>query len=171
MPWTIIDGKESAAGFAASLMQRPRQAAGLNAIGSALTLAQGLIEENGYEGHRRVIDLSADSVGSWGGVPLAEARQSALISDIVINGLAILCRSCSGRPNSYDLETAFAQQIIGGPGSFVVTAERDDQFADAVRRKLLLEIAGITPDQVLTALWTRADNCGIWIFPAFGCIP
>ena len=78
-------------------------------------------------------------------ISLAVARQSALMADIVINGLAVLCRSCSGRPNSYDLEAAFAERIIGGPASFVVTAENDDQFAEAVRRKLLLEIAGTMP--------------------------
>jgi hypothetical protein len=67
------------------------------------------------------------------------------MADIVINGLAVLCRSCSGRPNSYDLEAAFADRIIGGPASFVVTADGDAPFAEAVRRKLLLEIAGTTP--------------------------
>ena len=108
-------------------------------------MAQALIEGNAYEGYRKVIDLSADSVSSWDGISLAEARQSALMADIVINGLAVLCRSCSGRPNTYDLEAAFAERIIGGPASFVVTAENDGQFAEAVRRKLLLEIAGTTP--------------------------
>jgi hypothetical protein len=145
VPWTIIDGKDSAAAFAATLMERPRRAFGPNAIGSALTVAQALIEGNDLEGYRKVIDLSADSISSWDGISLAEARQSALAADIVINGLAVLCRSCSGRPNSYDLEVAFAERIIGGPASFVVTAENDGQFAEAVRRKLLLEIAGATP--------------------------
>jgi Protein of unknown function (DUF1194) len=62
----------------------------------------------------------------------------------VINGLAILCRAreCSGRPVPYDLEAAFADTIIGGPASFVVTADGADRFAEAVHRKLLLEIAG-----------------------------
>jgi Protein of unknown function (DUF1194) len=143
--WTVIDGKDSAAAFAATLMERPRRAFGPNAIGSALTVAQALIESNQYEGYRKVIDLSADSVSSWDGISLAEARENALLADIVINGLAVLCRTCSGRPNSYDLEAAFADQIIGGPASFVVTAEKDNQFAEAVRRKLLLEIAGTTP--------------------------
>jgi hypothetical protein len=145
VPWTIIDGKDSAAAFAATLMERPRRAFGPNAIGSALRVAQALIEGNDLEGYRKVIDLSADSISSWDGISLAEARQSALMADIVINGLAVLCRSCSGRPNSYDLEAAFAERIIGGPASFVVTAENDGQFAEAVRRKLLLEIAGTTP--------------------------
>ena len=148
VPWTVIDGPESAAAFGDALMEAPRRAFGGNAIGEAIAVAQGLIEGNGYDGHRRVIDLSGDSANSWGGVPVAEARASALGSDIVINGLAILCRErdCSGRPNAYDLEAAFAERIVGGPGSFVVTAAGDDQFAEAVRRKLVLEIAGTPPE-------------------------
>lgn len=91
-----------------------------------------------------MIDFSGDSAYSFGGMPIAEARRAVLEAGIVINGLAILCRAeeCSGRPVTYDLEAAFANLIIGGPGSFVVTADRDDRFAEAVRRKLVLEIAG-----------------------------
>ena len=70
-------------------------------------------------------------------------RAAVLAAEIVINGLAILCRNCSGRPVSYDLEAAFAQRIIAGPGSFVVTADGNASFAEAVRKKLLLEIAGL----------------------------
>jgi Protein of unknown function (DUF1194) len=151
VPWTIIDGKDSAAAFANTLMERPRRAFGPNAIGSALTVAQALIEGNDIEGYRKVIDLSADSANSWDGISLPEARQSALMADIVINGLAVLCRTCSGRPNSYDLEAVFAERIIGGTASFVVTADGDDQFAEAVRRKLLLEIAGTTPSGEIVA--------------------
>ena len=70
-------------------------------------------------------------------------RYEADKAGIVINGLAILCRSggCGGRPVSYDLEAAFASRIIVGPGSFVVTVDGETSFADAVRRKLVLEIA------------------------------
>jgi hypothetical protein len=148
VPWTIIDGPQSAGAFANALLETPRKAYGPNAIGNAIDVAQGLIESNAIDGYRRVIDLSADSANSFGGIPLVQARATALANDIVINGLAVLCRErdCSGRPNRYDLEAAFAQTIIGGPGSFVVTVDGDDQFAAAVRRKLLLEIAGTTPD-------------------------
>jgi len=114
-------------------------------MGEALALGQALIESNEVEGHRKVIDLSADSANSWSGLSIAEARTSALFADIVINGLAILCRHCSGRPVRYDLEAAFADRIIGGPGSFVITATGDQHFADAVRKKMLLEIAGTPP--------------------------
>ncbi|MGF1631512.1 MAG: DUF1194 domain-containing protein [Kiloniellaceae bacterium] len=146
VPWTIIDGPEAAAGFGEALMAAPRKAFGRNAIGSAITFAHLLIESNAINGFRRVIDLSGDSANSWNGVPLEVARQAALDADIVINGLAILCRDCSGRPVYYDLEEAYRRDIIGGPAAFVVTADDMTSFATAVRKKLLLEIAAV-PDE------------------------
>ena len=146
-PWTIIDGPKSAAAFAENLMQAPRLASGPNSIGSAIAAAQALIEGNDIAGTRRVIDFSADSAFTMGGIPMGEARATALAAGIVINGLAILCRDCtSGRPIDYDLEAAFAALIVGGPGHFVVTADGNASFAEAVRRKLLLEIAGLHSD-------------------------
>ncbi|MEM7043117.1 MAG: DUF1194 domain-containing protein [Pseudomonadota bacterium] len=143
VPWTIIDGKDTATSFATALLEAPRLAFGPNAIGNAIAAAHGLIESNDIDAFRRVIDFSGDSANSFGGVPIAVARSAALAADITINGLAILCRQedCGGRPNLYDLEDAFAKMIIGGPGSFVVTVDDRLSFADAVRRKLILEIA------------------------------
>ncbi len=146
VPWTIIDGQGAAANFAEALMETPRLAFGRNAIGSAITYAHLLIEGNNINGFRRVIDLSGDSANSWGGIPLEAARQAAIAADIVINGLAILCRDCSGRPVFYDLEEAYRRDIIGGPAAFVITADDMESFAAAVRKKLLLEIAGV-PDE------------------------
>ncbi len=73
-----------------------------------------------------------------------------LMADITIKGLAILCRSadCSGRPRAMDLEAYFASEVIGGPGSFVVTVDDQRSFQDAVRQKLLLEIAGLEPESL-----------------------
>ena len=143
VPWTVIDGTTSAAAFAERLLAAPRRAAGPNAIGSAIAAGQALIEANDIEGTRKVIDLSADSAFSTGGVPVLVARAAALAAGITINGLAVLCRHCeSGRPVGYDLEEAFATFFVGGPGHFVVTADGSASFATAVRRKLLLEVAG-----------------------------
>ena len=145
VPWTIIDGPENAAAFADRLMAAPRLATGPNAIGSALAAAHALIDGNEMEGTRKVIDFSADSAYSAGGVPLPMARAAAISAGITINGLAILCRNCaSGRPIDYDLESAFAALIVGGDGHFVVTADGDARFAEAVRRKLILEIADLS---------------------------
>lgn len=147
VPWTIIDGPESAKVFADKLLAAPRRAFGYNAIGSALAKGQTLIEENDIRGTRRVMDLSGDSANNWDGIPISTARDAAVSAGIVINGLPILCgeKNCGGRPVSYDLEEAYEEQIIGGPGAFVVTAKDRESFEMAVRRKLILEIAGLEP--------------------------
>lgn len=158
VPWTVIDGRGAAANFAEALMETPRRAFGRNAIGSAITYAHLLIEGNAYNGFRRVIDISGDSANSWGGVPLEAARQAAIAADIVINGLAILCRDCSGRPVFYDLEEAYHRDIIGGPAAFVVTADDMASFATAVRKKLLLEIAGVPDEETFRQRLAQAGD-------------
>lgn len=143
--WAVVENAATARTFADALLEPPRRAWGRNAIGAALLFGKKLIEENDYRGMRRVIDLSADSANNWNGPGIEEARDEVVEAGIVINGLAVLCRSCSGRPISYDLEAAFEREIIGGPGSFVVTADSAATFADAVRRKLILELSGRQP--------------------------
>ncbi len=148
VPWTLLGDEESAAGFANALLSAPRRAEGPNAIGSAIAFGHSAILGNDIEGLRRVIDVSADSAWTWGGVPLEQARRAAIADGIVINGLAVYCRQCaSGQPMGGDMEAAFAERIIGGPGSFVIPADGRGSFAEAVRRKLLLEIAGREPRQ------------------------
>jgi hypothetical protein len=149
--WTLIDGPQAAEGFAAALLDRPRQAYGRNAIGAALIEGKRLIERNGFDGFRRVIDFSGDSVNNYGAPPTPVAREEVLAAGITINGLPILCRECpgGGRPN---LERDYAEQIIGGPGAFVVLADGREQFAEAVRRKLILEISGLTPETAPAAV-------------------
>lgn len=146
VPWTVISDAATAKEFVKKLLATKRQAYGSNAIGAAIAAAQHHIETNQYEGHRKVIDFSGDSANNWNGIPIAEARKKALDAGIIINGLAILCRheACSGRPVGYDLEQAFAKQIIGGPGSFVVTVDSPKSFATAVRSKLIQELAHLS---------------------------
>lgn len=142
--WQVIGGAADAADFAQALMLPPRQAVGRNAIGAALLFGKDSIEGNGLAGWRRIIDFSADSANNHNGPGIAQAREVVLASGITINGLAVACRSCpSGQAGGGDLEQLFAERIIGGPGAFVVTADNAASFADAVRRKLILEISGL----------------------------
>jgi len=141
--WAVIEGEASAEAFASALLKPPREAFGRNAIGAALLFGKSQIEGNDFDGARRVIDLSADSANNWNGPPIEDARDEVVAAGITINGLAVLCRGCSGRPISYDLEEAFEEQIVGGPGAFVVTADSAETFSIAVRRKLILEISGV----------------------------
>ncbi len=149
VPWTIIEGGDSAAAFAEALIPPPRRAYGRNAIGSALLFGKELIETNDIVGWRRVIDFSGDSANNWNGPPIATARAEVLEAGITINGLAVLCRACNGRPSGPELESQYEERIIGGRGAFVVTAETPDSFAEAVKRKLILEISGTQPGGLL----------------------
>jgi Protein of unknown function (DUF1194) len=142
--WMVVEDEASARAFGARLMAAPRRAYGSNAIGAALLKGLDLIAENRFEGWRKVIDLSGDSSWNPMGPTIAHARDAVLGAGVVINGLAILCRPpCSGRPRVEDLEAEYTEQIIGGPGAFVVTADGRESFAQAVRRKLILEIADL----------------------------
>lgn len=139
--WSVVHDLASAQAFADELTGAPRQAWGSNAIGQAVLKGLALIDGNRFEGTRKVIDLSGDSI--WNPIPptIAQARDIAIGQEVVVNGLAILCDNCSGRPRFGDLEAEFRDQLIGGPGAFVITANGRDAFAAAVRRKLILEIS------------------------------
>ncbi|MGF1660355.1 MAG: DUF1194 domain-containing protein [Rubrimonas sp.] len=144
--WMLVGSAEDAALFGDRLMAPPREAFGRNAIGAALMKGVEMIASNHHEGFRKVIDFSGDSANNWNGPSIAAGRQAALDAGITINGLAILCLVCAtGRADGYDLEAAFRDRIIGGPGAFVVTADGSEAFANAVRRKLILEISGLEP--------------------------
>lgn len=156
VPWMVIDGAETARAFAEALSGPPRRAFGRNAIGSALLTGLDLIESNDIDGWRKVIDFSGDSANNWNGPAIGPSREYVLSKGVTINALAILCRFCNGRPGGADLEQLYTDRIIGGPGAFVVTAENAENFADAVRRKLILEIGGLSgvPPEASSALVT-----------------
>jgi hypothetical protein len=147
VPWTIIDGPEPAQEFAEALLAAPKRAWGRNSIGSALIKGRDLIEENDIDGWRKVIDFSGDSIGNYSGPSIREGRDIALAAGITINGLPIACIMCGRSSAGIDLEQAYQNRIIGGPGAFVLTAKDGESLADAIRRKLILEVSGTMPDQ------------------------
>ncbi|WP_404818142.1 DUF1194 domain-containing protein [Ruegeria profundi] len=149
--WTKIDGAKSAQVFADALIGPPRQAYGRNAIGAALLDAKRLIEENDFEGWRKVIDFSGDSPNSFSGPAISTAREKVVASGITINGLPILCRFCDTPARYPDLAKIYEQRIIGGIGAFVVTAANEDDLAEAIRRKLILEISGLEPPKYVAS--------------------
>ncbi|WP_342078521.1 DUF1194 domain-containing protein [Yoonia sp. SS1-5] len=147
--WTIIADANSATQFAEALIGPPRAAFGRNAIGSALLEGMRLIEENDIRGFRRVIDFSGDSMGNSYGPPITTARDTVVAANITINALPILR---DGRFIGQNLEQAYTDNIIGGPGAFVIGAKEGPAFVEAIRRKLILEIAGKTPHQDIARL-------------------
>jgi hypothetical protein len=152
-PWAVIATAADAESFAANLLAAPRRAYGRNAIGAALLAGKALIESNDIRGFRRIIDFSADSTGNFNGPDTATARAEVIDAGITINGLAVLCRDCistgTGTFDDRGLVAGFEEQIIGGPGAFVIAAEDRTSFAEAVKRKLILEISGGFPNRHL----------------------
>lgn len=135
--WTIIDSPETARAFAAALLAPPRLAYGRNAIGDALLEGRRQIEANTIASLRQVIDFSGDSAGNFSGVGIEDARDEVVAAGIVINGLPIL----DGGPDDPLLQE-YEARIIGGPGAFAIPALGRAEFVTALRRKLILEIAG-----------------------------
>ena len=114
-------------------------------------------------GLRRVIDISGDGPNN-NGEPVVIARDAALAKGVVINGLPIMVKEPSySTMDIDDLDLYYEDCVIGGPGSFVVPIKERDKFKEAIRTKLLLEIAGRTPERpVVPAAGREARvNCMI----------
>jgi len=143
--WTIIAGKEDAEGFARRLETAPRMAYGYNAISAAIDYAVIQFETNGIEGLRRIIDVSGDGP-NINARPVTMARDDAVARGITINALVVKTRGGGFRgPGGMPLDEHYRQHVIGGIGAFVRIADKDTSFAEAVRNKMLLEVASGIP--------------------------
>jgi len=147
IPWRVIDGPESADAVAAEIMKTPVRRGSRTSISGAINFAMPLFEEDPYRGLRRVIDISGDGPNN-NGVPVTGARDAALEKGITINGLPIMVKEPSyATMDIDDLDLYYEDCVIGGPGSFVVAIKDREKFKEAIRTKLMLEVAGRTPEQ------------------------
>ena len=141
--WTLLHDTRSARRFAAAIAGAPAERGRYTSIGGAIDFAVPMFGANNFEGTRRGIDLSGDGPNNVGRL-VTEARDAAVAVGITVNGLPIV----NDRPNRFgrpmpDLDLYYRKCVIGGPGAFLVMADNFDSFAVAVRRKLILEIAGL----------------------------
>jgi hypothetical protein len=148
MPWRLIESPESADAVAREIAQAPYRRAPRTSIYGALQFAKPLFDASGYRGLRQVIDVSGDGVNNMG-PPVAQMRDEVLAAGITINGLPLMLR----RQSSYGmwgmafehLDVYYEDCVIGGPGSFVIAIRERDQFKEATRTKLVMEVAGQAP--------------------------
>ena len=146
IPWRVIDGPETADAVAAEIMKTPVRRGSRTSISGAIDFAMPLFEENPYRGLRRVIDISGDGPNN-NGAPVTGARDAALAKGITINGLPIMVKEPSYSTMDIDnLDWYYEDCVIGGPGSFVVSIKDREKFKEAIRTKLLLEVAGLVPE-------------------------
>ena len=146
--WTLVRDPSSAAALAATFAAMPRQLfGGGTSVSGAIDFAMQMLPKSPYRSERRVIDVSGDGANNRGR-PADVARDEAVKQGVVINGLPIL----GLEP---DLDEWYRDNVIGGPGAFVVTAQGYDNFAQAIRDKLVNEIARRGPVRPVAARLAR----------------
>ena len=141
VPWRLIDGPDSARAVAAEMAAAPVRRAFRTSISGALIFSAALFDGNGFAGIRRVIDVSGDGTNNQGPL-VVPTRDDVLAKGITINGLPIMLKE--PQPNSIDikdLDIYYEDCVIGGPGAFVVPIREREKFKEAIRTKLVLDIA------------------------------
>jgi hypothetical protein len=141
--WSVIDNAAEARRVAEKLSEAPPQSQSWTAVGAALAHAGQRFDGSGFTSKRRVIDISGDGRTNDG--PPAEMMRDRLVAQgIVVNGLPVMMnRSNFGRPPDLLLDKYYEENVIGGPGSFMIVADNFDHFGRAVRTKLVREISSI----------------------------
>jgi hypothetical protein len=145
LDWQVIETEKDAQDFADKLEARPIATQRRTSISAAIVQGASMLAASPYRGNREVIDVSGDGPNNSGD-PVTPARDAALEAGIIINGLAIMLRP-SDVPEG--LDKYYGDCVIGGPGSFVLPVHKIEDFAVAVRRKLVWEISGLEePEQI-----------------------
>jgi hypothetical protein len=143
--WTLVDGVDAARKFGDQLLELPRSFADRTSISGGVEFSAAQIEHAPYEALRRTIDVSGDGTNN-AGRDVRVARDEVLAKGVVINGIVIL----SDRPVPWNaehtnppggLQKYYQDNVVGGPGAFVMVAESFSSFGRAIIKKLIAEIA------------------------------
>jgi hypothetical protein len=154
--WTVVRDEEAAAGVAATMLAAPRSFLGRTSISAAIDFAMERFSAATAESDKRIIDISGDGTSNAGRA-VTEARDQAVAAGVTINGLAIINTQANpgyafhtqppgGLPKYYE------ENVIGGPGAFVLQIDNFGSFAEAITRKLLTEIAAAQRQRQTAAL-------------------
>lgn len=144
--WALLTDEASIQAFAESIDSTPRFLdGGGTAIGGAIEFGLAEIDRNAYEGTRKVIDISGDGRANQGASP-DSLRDLAVLQGVTVNGLAILNEDSS-------VADYYKNNVIGGEGAFVITANDYESFALAIQEKLIKEIGGVPVAEVPGKGW------------------
>jgi len=143
-PWTLIDGRGTAAQYSELLRRQPIRRTAFTSISNTLAFTRRLFDFSPFQGSRRVIDISGDGPNN-SGVPAPVARNSTVARGIVIDGLPIMLKThaASDSASIPDLDAYYRECVIGGDGAFLVKVSDSGEFASAILRKLITEISGL----------------------------
>jgi hypothetical protein len=155
--WHVIDSPQSALAFAKLVEAAPFSSARGTSISGVMEFSVKYLAENNFKGLRTVIDVSGDGPNNIGR-PVLHARKDALAAGVTINGLPILVPGASALST---LDDYYADCVIGGPGAFSLPARGMEEFAVSIRRKLILEVGGLTPVEVIPVDDHNKSDCMI----------
>jgi hypothetical protein len=167
VPWTEIGGPEDAFSFADRLAQAPIRRGPRTSISGAIDASMKLLSESNVEAVRRVIDISGDGVNNQGR-SITEAREEALAGGVVINGLPLLLKRPANYWDSANLDEYYRDCVIGGPGAFMIPVRERHQFAEAIKTKIIREIAGVAPEALIVPTQVQSErrtNCAMGADP------
>lgn len=143
--WTVIRDEGSALAFGKKLTGAPRAAWGSNSISNAIDFSARMIQTNEYDGARKIIDVSGDGP-QRNGMPLEAVRQVTVAKGITINALVVISEGGGyPGPSGEPLSEHYANDVIGGFGAFMMAVESREKFAEAILKKLILEVADARP--------------------------
>ncbi|EFL89111.1 DUF1194 domain-containing protein [Ahrensia sp. R2A130] len=158
IPWTLVETAADAEAIALKLTAQFNPSLRRTSISGAIDHGASLFSDNGYRGMRRVIDVSGDGPNN-NGRAVVKARDAAVAQGTIINGLPLMTREGMGsRFHITDLDEYYRACVVGGPGSFVIPVRRWEEFPQAVRQKLVLELASNPVLPKRTAFRSRKAN-------------
>jgi len=157
--WMLVDSAVSANALADALERGDPVSASRTSISGAIDFAWPWFDNNGFEGSRRVVDISGDGPNNWGDL-VTKARDRAVKAGVTVNGLPILDTGGGlfSRFNIGSLDLYYRDCVIGGTGAFLEVAADFNDFARAVRRKLELEIADLQPPPIRGLITVQANK-------------
>jgi hypothetical protein len=145
VPWSLLDNPESIVAFADRIAGTPLHRAQRTSISGAIDFSAKLFGESGFTAIRQVIDISGDGPNNQGRL-VTPARDETIAKGITINGLPIMLKR-PGYLDIPDLDLYYRDCVIGGHGAFMVPVRERDQFIQAIKTKILLEVAGREPPE------------------------
>lgn len=155
--WTLIEDRASAEAFVQQLREAPIRRARRTSVTTAIEFSVDRLKQAQVRPIRRVVDISGDGPNNEGGL-VTRARDAAVEAGVVINGLPIIIKRGWSSPYDVDnLDDYYRDCVIGGPGSFMLTITEKDQFAAAIKQKILRELASPTQNDI-TATPARGET-------------
>jgi hypothetical protein len=143
--WMTVGDAAAAKDFGDRLIEAPRSFADRTSISGAIDFAMREFDQAPFGSARRTIDISGDGTNN-AGRDVTAARDDAVDKTVTINGLVIL----SDNPMAWNpdhtnppggLQNYYRNNVVGGPGAFVMVAQNFNSFGQAIIAKMIAEVA------------------------------